>query len=273
MPNDALVLVEPEHERSAPGLWHSEDRRVVGTDAEIAEALREFGGSNVVLHGSDALVSRALSNWYADRELRVRDVTWTAVPVDESASVANTLFDGRLGSFSKRWRKAASSGGLKSAPLQTMVVVDSGLPFRRVGFSVGFGTLRHASVRSLAGLAEQLVDDSTGPDRFRWVVDGSPQREVGFLLASTLPKVGGTVGMGKGCTYRSGSSVAALFPQATKVGRIVARATGAGRAEAFDRIHIDGASGYLLDGVALTVEGAGVIELRSGPRPQFSRVS
>jgi hypothetical protein len=267
---EALVLVQPEHAGSAPALWRGWTQVTCGSDADVSDAIEQTPADLVVIHGDDGLVSRVLSNWYRDRSRRSASVVFAAAPVGDSA-VAHALGAVRLGKWGKALRKAAERNTVSSKPLAALSVSDCGLPFRRVAFSVGFGRFATAGFGSVAELAEQALEgDRTEP--FRWVVDGQPQEEAGYLVISSLPAVFGGLAMGDGPTFRAGRSLAGLLPQTTRLGRVVSRATGAGAAREFDRIHIDGATGYLLDGIALTVDRPGVVEVRPGPRPAFARV-
>lgn len=270
MKDDAMmVLVDEEYAASAPALWRGLRSVSANTDAEVRDALAEGTPQLVVLHGGASLVSRALTVWHSVRERRAASVTFAVVPVCE-APVHRALGGvERLGAYAKALRSAAASGSFETVSLPTIALVDSGLPARRLGFSVGFGLLAEPFTKTTE-LAERSLDDPSDP--FRWTVDRLPQPTSGFLLASSLPVSVGGISMAKGLSHRAGDHPATLLPQTTRLGRMVSRATGLGAAKSFTRIHIDGASGYLLDDVAQEVRAPGVVELRSGPRCRFARV-
>lgn len=263
-----LVLIDPDHAGSSPALWRDVPSESVTTDTGVESAFSRHSPSVVILHGGDALVSRALSVWYRSRRRRASTVHFVPVPVTDSPLGSHLASTERLGKFAKVLL-AQGVDGFERVSVPSLCLVDSGLPFRRIGFTAGFGLLTEVGL-SFADLADRAISGSR--DSFRLSIDGKPSPTPGYLLASTLPTTVAKIPMGDGATYRAGDQPAALLPQTTRLGRLVSRATGIGAAKAFSRIHIDGASGYLLDDVVQEIAEPGVIELRAGPRVPFVRV-
>jgi hypothetical protein len=267
MSNDVAVFVDPAHADSAAALYRGHPQHRVERDDQIIEVLENAEPGLIVLHGADDLVSRVLSVWHVDRSRRGSQAVFAAAPVSDHAHAAGAT--GRrtgLGTFGKALRKAIE-GSFDATSVPTLSVSDSGLAFRRVAFSVGFGLFATGGFRNVAELAEQALEARR--DDFRWAVDGTPQPNAAFLVASSLPKAWGGLAMGRGTSYRAGNSIASLATQTTRVGRAFSRVSGAAAAMPFNRIHIDGASGYLLDGIELSMDAPGVVELRAGPKPKF----
>ncbi|MBA2663851.1 MAG: hypothetical protein H0U74_16300 [Bradymonadaceae bacterium] len=290
----AAVLADQSFASEVRALWSGLPNVLVGADEPLAQSLERLLAQRphfVIVHGDDRLVSRALTAYHTQLRhkgyplrlmpLAVGELQFVSRAIDEDLSprrVARVLHEHR------------ASEDFASRMLSCLKISSSMEAAAQYGFSFGAGWLfaafeaYHRSGRSgrtnLAATAAHLTRDwvrsGEVPGRqgsaARVSVDYKSRSDAsGYVLASTLEQswFGTSTVRTDGPALVLGESALELVKRAALPRAVQRVRPKVQQSEAFERVHLDGFPGFVLDGELYEPAHANVVQVAAGPRVHF----
>lgn len=232
----------------------------LAVNERVVDALA--AGGPIVVVGDDATLGAIATTYYErlrDPVQRLEIVYLASGPADDVATHidASTV-------TSRALRRASSGRQTTFRRVPTLRVVDTAEPRATIGFTLGVGALVDHFVNA-GRLRRRDLLRPVDLLNVAVTVDWAPyDDEVGYLLATALPRCWGGVAMGDGLTVRIGRGPTRLLQTRSRVGTIVERARGVG-ATSCNTIHIDGKTHYLVDGMVVDHPQPRTIAVTQGP--------
>jgi hypothetical protein len=289
-----VVFVDEQGTRTRAGksLWKSVDIRRFEEDEAIGPVLGDLlaqGVTDLVIDGDDRFVHRVITAYLSDVSLRSRPLRFLPVGGHPLSTIAHHAQGGLDARDIAALLRSEKDTDWEVVSVRALKVTSSNHRSAHYGFGFGAGWWHgafeayHRSGRPYgASLARSVVNlgrdvlgssgASMGAEPIRFTVDYRPMGESWrHLHVTSLSRgwlgVAGAVN-GEAC-LRLGSDEKELLGQAVR-GRVV---SGLGTREPvsvrFERLHLQGQLGYVLDGELYGSSGPQVVEVCHGPRVYF----
>lgn len=288
------VLIDPdivgEIDDSVFGGAHYLGRGNDETAAQALERMLESGIDLLALVGDDRFVGRIVTLYIRQFRNHPNPLRIFVAVKGELTTVADALdAPEHSGKTFRRMMSALREGRLERRMLDTLKISSSARPSAEYGFSFGAGAFYrvfeayHRAAPSRAGavastlmrLAGDAVSGGSAglePVRARFAVDGRPMGEsLGYLLASSLETswLGLSAARSNTPGLRLGESSAELVKQVARSRALPKLLRGRATHDTFDRIHLDWAGGYVLDGELYEPSSPYVVQVKKGPTVHF----
>ncbi|MFU8802500.1 MAG: hypothetical protein ACNA8W_01705 [Bradymonadaceae bacterium] len=285
------VLADVSGSEQAGQAWADFDLRRVRSDDELEDELERLLSADpsvVVVDGDDRFLSRILTAYLGEVRHRSRPLRLLALSDERLTTVAEATSGNLDRKAARRYLSTLDAERWHTSSLPTLRITSSAEPAARYGFSFGVGwwySAFEAYYRSgradgawVGKAAMRFARDSLADHRWaveepgRLTIDGLPHtRSWAHLMATTLSKSWfGLEGAGRGepalwLGERSGELVRQLM--SSRAAALLSDWSWS--AVDFDRVHLDGLPGYVLDGELHTARHPQVIQVCRGPRVYF----
>jgi hypothetical protein len=294
-PEIGIVVDPTQRDRDPHKLWDPR-RFAVATIEELeqGEACRavEHAARLIVLDGDDRLVSRAVTAYQRRHSGRDEPLEFMPLETGRFHRIADEVGGPEP---SERLASRVAEGEIReetsTARRRALRITSTARPAPIWGFSVGnglffrlFEMLQRSEGGGVAGLRSvvgQLADDWAGGtgQRFESVgarvsVDYTPRTDkLGYLIASGLEQTWlGLRGADGSRPGWQGSETAGELVKSV-AGAAIPSFLGGTPGDAFDRIHVDGPGGFVVDGELFEASGPHVLQVAPGPQCKFVGLS